>query len=254
MTTRVSAILLTLLLAANLCNCGKQQVSTQQIVILIDVSDSIEPAAQEQTFAAIDRLIAERHRGDKVTVIPITGDAEAETSGRVIRFDVPTVRQAYDNDLRQFRNKLKKSLNELKASALASPGAHTDILGAVTLAQQEFKFNAGRRKKTLMILSDFLQDDTQLNFLKDKRLATKAGARELAMQFARVNEIDLRGMPVYLGLLRSKDYKGLSRSRRDAIQEFWKEYFNSCGGKASLATDGTGLLDNFAKIPTDPKK
>ena len=241
MTPRVTAILVTLLLAASLCNCGKQQVNTH-MVILIDVSDSIEPAAEEQAFAAVDRLIAERHRGDKIAIIPITGDAEAETSGRVIRFEVPKVRQAYDNDLRQFRNKLKKSLNELKASALANPGAHTDILGAITLAQQEFKFNTGGHTKSLIILSDFLQDDTQLNFLKDKRLATKAAAQDMAMQLAKAREVDLRGMPVYLGLLRSKDYKKLDRGRRDAVQKFWLEYFVASGAETQWVIDGTGLF------------
>ena len=65
---------------------------------------------------AIDSVIAHRQRGDRIAVIPITGDAQAESSGRVIRFEVPIVRQAYDNDLRQFRNKLKRSLEEFKAA------------------------------------------------------------------------------------------------------------------------------------------
>src|SRR5882757_9481040 len=138
---RITPFGVTLLLVVGLFGCGKQAVvGSQQLVILIDVSDSIEPAAEEQAFSAIDRVIAQRQRGDRIAVIPITGDAQAESSGRVIRFEVPTVRQAYDNDLRNFRNNLKRSLEEFKAAAMASPGSRTDILGAVALAQQEFKF------------------------------------------------------------------------------------------------------------------
>jgi hypothetical protein len=237
----------TLLLAVGLFGCGKQAVVGQQLVILIDVSDSIEPAAEEQAFGAIDRIIAQRQRGDRITVIPITGDAQAESPGRVIRFEVPTIRQAYDNDLREFRNKLKRSLEEFKASAMARPGAQTDILGAVALAQQEFKFGAGKSKKSLVILSDFIQDDAELNFLKDMRLASKAVAKEFAMQSAKAAAIDLRGVPIYLGLLRSKDYKGVSRNRREAIQQFWVEYFNSSGVPTDFAADGTGLVDTFLR-------
>jgi hypothetical protein len=243
---RISTFGVTLLLVAGLFGCGKQTVvGPQQLVILIDVSDSIEPAAEEQAFAAIDRVIAQRQRGDRITVIPINGDAQAESSGRVIRFEVPTVRQAYDNDLRNFRNNLKRSLEEFKAAALASPGAKTDILGAVALAHQEFKFHAGSSKKSLVILSDFIQDDSELNFLKDIRLANKVVAKEFAMQSAKATAIDLRGVLVFLGLLRSKDYKSVGRNRREAIQQFWIEYFNSSGAQPNFATDGTGLLEMF---------
>jgi hypothetical protein len=252
---RIETFGATLLLVVALFGCGKQAaVGSQQLVILIDVSDSIEPAAEEQAFGAIDRMIAQRQRGDRITIIPITGDAQAESSGRIIRFEVPTVRQAYDNDLRDFRNKLKRSLEEFKAAALASPGSRTDILGAVPLAQQEFKFRAGTSKKSLVILSDFIQDDSELNFLKDMRLVSKAVAKEFAMQSAKATAIDLRGVPVYLGLLRSKDYKGVTRSKREAIQQFWIEYFNSSGARTDLAVDGTGLLDAFVSNPVGHQK
>ena len=242
----VSVFVVTLLLAAFLLGCGKQTIGPQQLVILIDVSDSIEPAAEEQALNAIDRLIAGRQRGDRIAVVPIMGDAQAETSGRVIRFEVPTVRQAYDNDRREFRKKLKRSLEEFKDAAIANPGAHTDILGAIVLAQQEFKFHSGSSKRSLVILSDFIQDDSELIFLKDSRLATKAVAKEFAMQSAKVSAVDFRGVSIYLGLLRSKDYKGVGRNRREAIQQFWTEYFSSSGARIDLTVDGTGLLEAFS--------
>jgi hypothetical protein len=251
---RASLFIATLLLAAGLLGCGRQTASSQQIVILIDVSDSIESAAEQEAFVAVDRLVAQLQRGDKIAIIPITGDAQAETSGRVIRFDVPTERQAYDNDLRQFRNKLKTALTELEAKAMANPGEHTDILGTVVLAQQESKFNARASRRSLVILSDFIQDDAELSFLKDRRLANKTAAREFAMQSAKNSQLDFRGAPIYLGLLRSKDYRNLVRSRREAIQEFWIDYFNSCGGQTVFATDGTGLLGNFAEGQIDRRK
>ena len=93
-----------------------------------------------------------------------------------------------------------------------------------------------------MILSDFIQDDSELKFLKDKRLARKLLPKHFAMQSAKAKGIDLHGIPVYLGMLRSKDYKATTKNRREAIQEFWVQYFNSSGAKATYVADGVGTL------------
>jgi hypothetical protein len=74
------------------------------------------------------------------------------------------------------------------------------------------------------------------------------------MQSAKNGQPDFRGAPVYLGLLRSKDYRSLGRSRREAIQEFWIDYFSSCAGQTVFATDGTGLLGNFAEGQIERRK
>lgn len=239
---RILIFVAILMFAASLISCGKPIHTPEQLVILIDVSASIEAEAEGQAFAAIDTLIAHRQRGDRITVIPITGDAQADTPGRVLRFEVPTVRQAYDNDLRQFRNNVKKSLEGPRAHAVANPDANTDILGAVVLAQQEFTFRAGNARKTLIILSDFIQDDSELHFLGERRLLNRAVAKQFALTLSGARDSDFRETVVYLGLLRSKDYKRLSRARRDAIQSFWVEYFHDCNGRASFMSDGSSLV------------
>jgi hypothetical protein len=231
---------LALMLAVALMGCGKQQ--PRHIVILPDVSGSIDRSAEEKAFKAIDELISHLRRGDKVTIIPILGDAQAEASGRIIRFEVPTERQAYDVDLRDFRLRLKASLGEMEASAIAHPGTKTDILGSIALAEQEFQLDIGRSKPLLVVLSDFIQEDRVLNFKKDKRMASRAAAKECAMQTARISALDLKGIPVYLGGLQSNEYTDLGRSRREAIQEFWIRYFLSSGAHPRFATDGPGLL------------
>jgi hypothetical protein len=234
-----------LMFAASLISCGKPTLTSEQLVIVIDVSASIEIDSEQQAFAAIDSLIAHRQRGERIAVIPITGDAQADTPGRVLRFEVPIVRQAYDNDLRQFRNKVKMSLEEFKAHAISDPGTHTDILGAVALAQQELCFRSSAPKQGLVILSDFIQDDSELKFLRDKRLASRTAAKHFALESVKAKGIDLHGIPVYLGMLRSKDYKATTKNRREAIQEFWVQYFNSSGAKATYVADGVGRLLAF---------
>ena len=180
-----------------------------------------------------------------IAIIPILGDAQAEASGRIIRFEVPINRQAYDSDLRSFRTRLKASLDEMKTTAVAHPGSKTDILGSIALASQEFQTDSGTRSNQLMILSDFIQEDRDLNFKTDKRVASRAAAKEFATQTARTSAFDFKGMAVYLGVLRSNEYTALGRSRREAIQEFWIRYFKSSGVQPRFVTDGPGLLEGF---------
>jgi hypothetical protein len=227
-----------------LLGCGRKP-DHRQIVLLIDVSASIEPGALEQSFKAVDMLVAHLHRGDRISIIPILGDAESETSGRILRFDVPQRRQAYDADLRSFRLKLQASLSEMQANALAHPGSKTDILGSVAFAAQEFKMDSGKfRGRELGILSDFIQEDSELNFRKDKRLANRHTATKFAAALTKENTPDLfKGVTVYLGLMRSKEYAGLSQNRREALKEFWIEYFKTSGARPAFAADGVGMLE-----------
>ena len=237
------SVLIALVLAVALLGCGKQQ--PRHIVILPDVSGSIDRSAEEKAFKAIDELISHLRRGDKVTIIPILGDAQAEASGRIIRFEVPTNRQAYDTDLRHFTTNVRNSLEELKSSATKHPGTKTDILGSISLAGQEFQSDSRSTKGLLVILSDFIQETNEIDFRKDRRLESRSAAKEFAGKMTQSDGLDFRGMKVYLGLLRSGEYGGLNSSRRAAIQAFWVSYFKFLGSKPRLATDGPGLLSEW---------
>ncbi|HEV2992658.1 MAG TPA: vWA domain-containing protein [Candidatus Angelobacter sp.] len=233
-----------LLLAACLVGCGKQ-AQTRHIIILIDASGSIDRQALDQAFKAIDDLVGNLRRGDRIAIIPILGDAEAEASGRIIRFQIPTSRQAYDSDLKAFRQKLKTSLATMEAEAVAHPGSKSDILGSVALTEGEFQSDSGGSRRLLAVLSDFIQEDTNVNFKKDKRLVNPVSAKKFATQHAKQKSFNFRGMPVYLGLLRSQEYAAMEQSRRDAIQEFWIRLFKSFGAQPLFIADGSGLLRSF---------
>lgn len=236
-----------LLLAAGLVGCGKQ-AQPRHIVILIDVSGSIDRQALDQAFGAIDDLVGHLNRGDRIAIIPILGDAEAQASGRIIRFEVPISRQAYDSDLKAFRKKLKTSLATMEAEAVAHPGAKTDILGSIELAAQEFQHRSRSSGRGLIILSDFIQEDEHLDFRKNNELNGHSNAKSFAVHFAKMNHLDLSGANVYLGLLRSGEYIGLSKQRRSAIVQFWTAYFESGGGHTTFANDGSGLLENSISV------
>lgn len=235
---------LILLLATGLLSCGKQS-EPRQIVILPDVSGSIDRDALQQAFQAIDGLVGQLQRGDRITIIPILGDAQAEISGRIIRFEVPKERRAYDADLRQFRSTLKHSLEEMKSAAITNPGTKTDILGSVELAKEEFQLVAEQPKRLLIILSDFIQEDTSINFRSDHRLADPNNAKIFATHTVKAYQLQFTGVQVYLGILHSSEYMQLSRSRREALQSFWTRCFTASGSPPNFVTDGPGLLDAF---------
>ena len=133
---KLKRTLIQCVLAVALLGCGKRE--PRHIIILPDISGSIDRESLKQAFKAIDELAGHLQRGDRLTIIPILGDAEAEAAGKILRFVVPANRQAYDTDLHEFRSKLDGSLKEMRTNAAVHPGSKTDILGTLRLAQQEF--------------------------------------------------------------------------------------------------------------------
>jgi hypothetical protein len=100
-------------------------------------------------------------------------------------------------------------------------------------------------KRLLVLLSDFIQEDTEIDFRTDARMQTPASAMKFSQQIAKRDPLDFRGVNVYLGSLRSNEYAHLDKSRRAAVKAFWTGYFSSLNGKSAFASDGTGLLESF---------
>jgi hypothetical protein len=236
---KINKLLIMSVLAVALLGCGRRE--PRQFIIMPDVSGSIEQESLEQAFKAIDELAGHLWRGDRLTIIPILGDAEAEASGRILRFEVPANRQAYDTDLRDFRRKLIASLKEMHAKAIAHPGSKTDILGAIALAEQEFDLHPDHSTK-LMILSDFIEEDQQFDFRTSGTISSALSVQKFAMRQARIGNIRLNKVEVYLGLLKSSEFTALGKSRRNAIKGFWIQYFKNTGANPNFYDDGPGLL------------
>jgi len=237
---KIKEALIVPVLAVALLGCGKRE--SRHIVILPDVSGSIERESLEQAFKAIDELAGHLQRGDRLTIIPILGDAEAGASGRILRFEVPVNRQAYDTDLRDFKNKLTTYLQKMRTEAIARPGSRTDILGTISLAEQEFNLRTDHSLKLLAILSDFIEEDRQLNFRTDNVFSSVDPVQKFATQQAHIENIRLDKVEVYLGLLKSSEFTAMRRPRRNAIKSFWIQYFDKAGAHAKFFDDGPGLL------------
>jgi len=125
------------------------------------------------------------------------------------------------------------------------PGARTDILGALRLAAEEMQLAGQARKTTILLLSDLIQDDSQFDFKSDPALRNEASATPFASASAHRAGLSLHGVPIFLGLLRSKDLGRLSPRRRLAIEAFWLGFLQESGAKPVVAEDGPGLLSTF---------
>ena len=204
---------------------------------MLDVSQSIDANAEQQMFAVVEDAAQHLRRGDTLTVIPITGNAEAELQGRTLHYAVPSAedRQAYDADLRNLNAQIKDDLARLQADAVAHPGKHSDIIGSIRVAMKEFSNNP--TDKRLIVLSDFIQDDKQFNFRKDPRLATEAHAVTLGAGIVLV-EGSARRSDVVLGRLRSNEFSTLAPSRQHAINAFWGQLLSP----AVVNPDGTAAV------------
>jgi hypothetical protein len=236
---KIKKFFIVLVLAVVLLGCSKSK--PRHIVILLDVSGSIDRESRDQAFKAIDELANHLQRGDKITIIPILGDAETEAPGTILRYEVPSNRQAYDTDLRDFQSKLNASLKEMQTGAAAHPGAKTDIVGSIFLAGQELQSDLSSTG-FLIVLSDFLQESPEMDFRRDNRLNSQSNAKHFAGQLCEKTKVDLQNIPVLLGLLRSHAYKNLIPPRRAAIQTFWLNYFNLLNSNPRFASDGLSAL------------
>jgi hypothetical protein len=78
---KIKRILIVSVLAVALIGCGKHE--PRHFIIMPDVSGSIDRESLEQAFKAIDELASHLRRRDRLTIVPILGDAEAEASGKI---------------------------------------------------------------------------------------------------------------------------------------------------------------------------
>jgi len=228
------------LLVLDLSGCSRR-VSTATVV-LVDPSGSVTAQARKQEFAAVGAFIPEMRRGDLLIVVPIADDEAADIQGRVLRLQAPVRREAYDTDLRRFRDLASREYAAFAADLLAHSGDRTDILGALDVARQEFEAIPGSDRRRLIVLSDFLEEDGQYRFTSDPNLASAAKARNLAAQVRREHGFTLKNAQVNLGTLESTDLAPLGSERRLAVWSFWSEYFARSGPRTRIQFDGTGML------------
>lgn len=210
-------------------------------VELIDTSLSISPQAEKSVIEAVRGQISRLKRGDTLILIPITGNAANDAGGRILRLQAPAMREPYDVDLHRFRDDAEKQVVAWDSSVRAEPD-RTDILGALDAARQELASLPTRNARRLVVVSDFLEDDGEFDFVSDLSLANPSRARRLASRLRTAHGFSLHGASLCLGRLSSLDYGNLPPERRAAVEAFWKAYLADDGLVPDIEIDGVGIL------------
>ena len=213
----------------------------QATVDLIDTSLSITRRAEHAALTAVGDQISRMRRGDVLIVIPITGDAENDAGGRILRLQAPTVREPYDADLRRFQVEARRRYVAWEAS-LDTCQCCTDIIGSLDAARQELAMLPQSSIRRLIFVSDFLEDDGAYNFVRDTALANPTRARHLASRLRVERGFSLTDVSLCLGRLESSDFAPLSEERKAAIRAFWTAYLAQQGRTPDIDLDGIGLL------------
>lgn len=208
-------------------------------VCLLDTSQSIYPDAVRDEFEAMDKLADRLHRGDELVIIPIASDARNDIQGHIVRLRAPEQRAAFDTDLATFREEAHREIAAMKEWAISHPSAHTDILGTLQVAQQEFIASRPCNSK-LVLLSDFLEDDGKWNFVTDQTFGSVTRSRHWAKGMRAKSQFQFPS--VFLGRVRSRDGDVISTSRWDAVETFWGELLKRSNQQQTVHLDGIGTL------------
>jgi hypothetical protein len=236
---RLRIFVLFLLIAVTGCS---RHVPTATVE-LIDTSLSITPHAEAAALNAVKSQIASLRRGDALILIPITGDAENDTGGHILRLQVPTTREPYDADLQRFRGNAQEQFSVWVATVHAGPN-RTDILGALDAARQELSTLPRGSIRRLIVVSDFIEDDGTYRFTSDPSLVSPTRARVLALRLRTKHRFALPGVILCLGRVESSDFAPLSLGRKNAIQTFWATYLTENGRSSEILIDGAGMLED----------
>jgi hypothetical protein len=225
---------------------------TSHIVYDLDSTASVVPVSFDAAVKTIETQSAQLQRGDCISVVPIASDSDSTPSGQIVRMCVPSERQAYDQDLEEFQENLHEALATQSRQLTLHLAAKTDILGSLKLVDQEFAFDGPNVQKTLILYSDFIEEDGVRDFTKSPALARPEAAERLARTLATdptsgcsSASSDWSHLRVFLGSLQSTEIPNLPGPRRDAIRRFWMAYFDARKVQPFFAADGPGMSAKF---------
>ncbi|MHB8502252.1 MAG: hypothetical protein ACYDHE_15085 [Candidatus Acidiferrales bacterium] len=248
-----TCIFLTLCVAfvAVLAGCAHHKETDE--ILVPDVSSSITPEASATMWEVLNSSVQALRRGDSLFVLPVTADAGNDVSGHSLFEAAPDIhhRESLDQDLDDMRAKATQDVENLRTQFQAKQGAYTDLLGTFQVVSEKVRSLRAGNRVLVLVLSDFIQDDTQFNFKTDPRLESSEKAKTLATDLAQQTTCHLHGVSVYLGYLESRDLAQLSRRRRQAITTFWLTFLSQQGARVTVATDGPGSAQSFLERSTE---
>jgi hypothetical protein len=216
------------------------------IVVMVDLTQSVAvkghdgKTESEKNLQAVSRLLAQVPAGSRVTVLGITDNSFAQ----------PYILLSADvgSDAGYFKEKLTSARQELvrlwqrRIEHLPGGFKHTDILGALLLADQLFHERPKGWRNVLVIFSDMRQETNNLNLETPVRLDSKAAVvrSEKRRLIARLENIDVYVLGV--------DNAGRPIEYWGRLRNFWLGYFARAGANVQSYSILRGLRQLYGRI------
>lgn len=210
-------------LMATLLFSGCWQEQQKTTVVLVDATMSIDPAEYERCRRELERLTQKLGRGDRLVLVPITGEPEELLGHRIVHIEMPSERVPYDSNLKKAKADAAQRIEQFLRDLPQIRAKRTDIIGALRATADAFR----AERSELVCLSDMVEDDEKLSFPTAREMSDVKSAEALAERLAPKGL--LKGVIVKIGILKSFDLERMNPERRDAVQAFWRKYFVASG-------------------------
>lgn len=230
--------ILSIALAGTLLVSGCWKDTPKTIVVLVDATMSVDPTEYERCRRELERVTQALGRGDRVVLVPITGEPQELLGHRIVHIQMPAERVPYESNLKKAKAEAAKRIEEFLAGLPGIQAKRTDIIGALRATADAFRPDHSE----LLCFSDMVEDDPEVSFLKARELNNAKAAEVLAERLAQRDM--LHGVVVKVGILKSFDLERMNSARRDAVQAFWRKYFHASGASnVRITVDLTTLGD-----------
>lgn len=230
--TTMKRRMLTLMLTMVMTLSGCWQDHPRTVVVLVDATKSIDLAEYGRCRVELKRLTQRLGRGDRLVLVPITGEPQELLGHRILHVEIPAERLPYDSNVTRAKVEAEKQIEQFLNGLSEIQAKQTDIIGALRATADEFRGEGSE----IIILSDMVEDDSVIRFPSAPEMAASKSAEVLAEQMARREMF--KGVEVKIGILKSFDLEHMPQQRRDAIEAFWRRYFIASGAnKVSITVD-----------------
>lgn len=197
------------------------------LVVMVDLTQSVAVKAHDGTtergknLQAVSRLLAQVPAGVHVTVIGITGNSFSQPY-LLLSADVPADEGYFKEKLTSTRQQLTRTWQK-RIDHLQAGFRHTDILGALLLADQLFRERSTGWRNVLVIFSDMRQDTADLDL--ETPVTFDAGVA--------LGKTEKKGLIAHLATVEvyvlGVDNAGKPLAYWNRLREYWIEYFKKAG-------------------------
>jgi NADH:ubiquinone oxidoreductase subunit 6 (subunit J) len=206
------------------------------LVVAIDLTKSVDVSGPDgktefqKNIEAVGKVLAEIPPNTKLTIIGIT-DASFSQPYILLSATIPDDPGYFGERLRAARNQLVNAWKD-RSERLEPKYTKTDVIGALTLAEQIFDQVAG--EKVLVIFSDMRNNTAELDLESYSEITSGVSSPGHTSQA----QVPLRRVVV---LVLGADGSGRTRTYWLSLLDFWQNYFRSVG--ATL--QGYSILRNL---------